>query len=1012
MHTKITSILLCCLSLLFTTKAQQYSFQNYSVSEGLAQSQVYTMMEDHKGFLWLGTNGGGLSRFDGQKFETFSTRQGLSDNHINSLWEDDMGNIWIASRNGLDKFDGRTCVSIELPIAGKVGITSLLADAGGQLWVGSSQGIFCRRNDQWVDTEELKGQAAGLMFLDESDRLWIGLHRGLLCKDSSGWMDKTSFGILNKAQITGFAEDSLGHIWISTYNSGLFKYDGEGFKRVLQDQSRLNGALYFALLFDQEGMLWLATQNKGVARWDGKDSVLTLLRKEDGLANDHVRCLLEDRWGILWFGTSGGGLSKYAGQQFVQYGPTQGISEQAYAVIEDHNCNLWVGNSDKGVTIIGQDSIRQMDRRNGFYDLKAKRIFEDSRYQMWIGTDGKGIFRIADDTLINITAEKGLGSNWVRDITEDKKGRLYVATAGGGICRMTAIDTNRYAYRYKQYQQTFDCPDRINAIHFDRWDRLWFGSVREGLGYIRSDSIMVFIPLGEGRGLQNIRAITEDERGFLWIGTEGGGVVRLDIYAQSDTFPRKIYQDNLTIGPNYFLKVDALGFLWIGNNKGVDRATLDENGDIIEIKHFGKSEGFLGTETCQNAVTEDREGNLYFGTINGLMRFNLGQGLRNAIAPIISIRDVNLFYEPIATGTYRAWADVDLGLAQGLKLPHDQNHLGFDFIGINHPNPEQVKYQWRLLGEEQKWSPVSSKTSATYSNLLPGTYRFQLKAVNEDGVWSNTLSSPPFEISPPYWQRWWFIGGLILLAVTLLTLFIRFRINQVRTKARIKEQRLEMENAMLELEQKALRLQMNPHFIFNALNSIQGLIATKDTKSARYYLAKFSKLMRRVLENSRETHISLEREIDSLEVYLDLERFCGGEKFDFEIHTDEKLSPEETLIPPMLIQPFVENAIIHGINHLENSKGKITLRFLQEDKTLTCEIIDNGIGREEAKKVNSHRVPGHKSTALAVTKERLHVLKGPEGEGTADLQIKDLYDQAGKAEGTQVIIKIPLIEDW
>lgn len=1012
MHIKITSILLFCLSLLFVTKAQQYSFQNYSVSEGLAQSQVYTMIEDHKGFLWLGTNGGGISRFDGQKFETFSTRQGLSDNHINSLLEDEIGNIWIATRNGLDRFDGRQCVSVELPIDGKVGITTLLSDAGGQLWVGSSKGIFCRRNDQWIDTEELKDQAASLMFSDSGGRMWIALPRGLMCKDKSGWMEKAAFGSLNRAQITGIAEDSLGHIWIATYNSGLYHYDGTRFRRVLQDHTSLNGALYFDLLFDKEGKLWLATQNKGVIRWDGKDSVLTLLGKADGLANDHVRCLLEDRWGILWFGTSGGGLSKYAGQQFVQYGPAQGLSEQAYSVMEDHNCNLWVGNSDRGLTIIGQDSLSFFNRKNGFYDLKVKHIFEDFRYQIWVGTDGKGLFRIGNDTMINITAEKGLGSNWIRDIEEDERGRIYVATAGGGICRMTPIDTNRYAYRYKQYQETFDCPDRINAIHFDQWNRLWFGSVGKGLGYIRSDSIMVFIPLGEGRGLQTIRSITEDPKGFLWVGTEGGGVVRLDMYAQSDTFPRKIYKDNLTIGPNYFLKVDALGYLWIGNNKGVDRATLDESGDIIEIKHFGKSEGFLGTETCQNAVTEDRDGNLYFGTINGLMRFNLGQGLRNATAPIVSIRDVNLFYEPLATSAYQAFADVELGLAEGLKLPHNQNHLGFDFIGINHTNPEQVKYQWRLLGQERKWSPISTKTSATYSNLLPGSYRFQLKAVNEDGVWSKVLSTPPFEISYPYWQKWWFVASLILLAVAMLTIFIRFRINQVRTKVRTKQQRLEMENAMLELEQKALRLQMNPHFIFNALNSIQGLIATQDTKSARYYLAKFSKLMRRVLENSRETHISLEREIDSLEVYLDLERFCGGEKFDFDIQTDEKLNPEETLIPPMLIQPFVENAIIHGINHLENRKGKITLRFVRDENTLTCEIIDNGIGRAEARNVNKHRVPGHKSTALAVTEERLNVLKGSGGGDTVGLEIKDLYKEAGIAAGTQVTIKIPLIEDW
>ncbi len=1009
---QLTFFLLVSLCMWFPLHAQQYSFQNYSVSEGLAQSQVYTMLEDQRGFLWLGTNGGGLSRFDGQKFENFSTRQGLSDNHINALLEDEEGDIWIATRSGLDLFDGRKCQPVSLPQQGKLSITSLSLDKEDRLWVASNKSIFCRKKDQWLEVDSQMNQAANFLFSDQSERLWIALPRGLMVKEKDGWMNPSLFGSLGRAQLTGFAEDSLGQIWISTYNSGLYLYNGSKFRRVLQEEVALNGALYFDLLFDKEGKLWLATQNKGLARWNGKDSVLTLLSKNDGLANDHVRCLLEDRWGILWCGTSGGGLSKYAGQQFVQYGPNQGISEQAYSVLEDKDCRLWVGNSNKGLTVIGPDTVFFLNRKNGFRDLKVKQLFEDRKGQIWIGTDGGGLFRYDSDSLLNFSASDGLGSNWIRDMEEDASGKLYVATAGGGICRMTPVDTNQYIYRYKRYTETLNCPDRINSLHVDKWNRLWFGSVRQGLGYIRSDSILVFIDLGNDGNLQTIRSLTEDEQGHLWVGTEGGGVVRLDIYAPSDTFPRKIFKDNLTIGPTYFLEVDAMGYLWIGNNRGVDRATLDENADIIEIKHFGKSEGFIGTESCQNAVTQDREGNLYFGTIKGLMRFNLGQGLQNSIAPIVSIRNVNLFYEPLAAGPYRNWADVEHGLSQDLRLPYHQNHLGFDFIGINHPNPEQVRYQWRLLGIEPKWSPASDKTSATYSNLPPGSYRFQLKAVNEDGIWSQVQSTPIVEISHPFWQEWWFIMALIGLAILLISLFIRFRINQVRSKARAQQQRLELENAMLELEQKALRLQMNPHFIFNALNSIQGLIATQDTKAARYYLAKFSKLMRRVLENSREAQISLEREIESLQVYLDLERFCGGEKFEYVIQTDEKLNPDETLVPPMLIQPFVENAIIHGINHLEERKGRIELRFELENESLICTIRDNGIGREKARLVEKHRVPGHKSTALLVTQERLNMMAGKKGAGSSGLEIKDLYDKSGKPEGTEVVIRIPWVEDW
>jgi len=358
--------------------AQQYSFENYSVSQGLPQSQVYTMIEDGRGFLWLGTNGGGLARFDGQQFESFSTRQGLADNHINSLLEDKQGNIWIASHNGLDRFDGRKLARIQLANSGKLAITSLIEDQQGTIWAGSDQGVFVFENQVWKSHPELEEEAVNLIFEDAQGGLWLGLKRGIKCKAQGKWLNSSKFGSLNRAQITGFAEDSLGQIWISTYNSGLYRYNGYVLRRVLGEYEELNGALYFDLNFDKEGMLWLATQNKGIARWNGKDSLLTVLGKTDGLANDHVRCILEDRWGILWFGTSGGGLSKYAGQQFVRYGPKQGVSEQAYAVIEDHDCNLWIGNSNQGITRISADSLTLFNARNNFIHDKPSALFQDS----------------------------------------------------------------------------------------------------------------------------------------------------------------------------------------------------------------------------------------------------------------------------------------------------------------------------------------------------------------------------------------------------------------------------------------------------------------------------------------------------------------------------------------------------------------------------------------------------------------------------------------------------------
>jgi len=257
--------------------------------------------------------------------------------------------------------------------------------------------------------------------------------------------------------------------------------------------------------------------------------------------------------------------------------------------------------------------------------------------------------------------------------------------------------------------------------------------------------------------------------------------------------------------------------------------------------------------------------NLWFGTMNGLTKYNPSSATNNPIPPIVNITAVNLNYEPLSQTEFKKWANPRGGILPGLELPHDQNDLEFEFQGINLSNPEKVLYQWKLEGANNDWTPLRAKNTADFNNLPPNNYTFSLRAFNEDGVANETPFEMSFTILPPFWQTWWFRLVSILLGVFLIGYFIRFRINQVRQKAAREKEKLEMEKNLLSLEQKALQLQMNPHFIFNALNSIQSLISQKNEKKARYQLAKFSKLMRSILENSRSQFITLEDEIQTLQ---------------------------------------------------------------------------------------------------------------------------------------------------
>ena len=257
-----------------------------------------------------------------------------------------------------------------------------------------------------------------------------------------------------------------------------------------------------------------------------------------------------------------------------------------------------------------------------------------------------------------------------------------------------------------------------------------------------------------------------------------------------------------------------------------------------------------------------------------------------------------------------------------------------------------------------------------------------------------------FVIKPAIWQRWWFRWGLALLIIGVISWAIHRRIQAIREKAAMEKAQLEAEKQLLSLEQKALQLQMNPHFIFNALGSIQYLIGQQDHKAARYQLAKFSKLMRSILEHSRSDRISLENEIELLKNYLSLEQFTRNQSFQFEFQVEDDLDPEEVYVPPMMIQ-LPGKCGNPCVSHVEN--GKINVQFKRQFNVLTCTIEDNGIGRKKAAELKSQRDAQHKSIALTVTRERLAALSS--GNHRSGLEIED---RQSPEQGTRVIIRLPI----
>lgn len=346
------------------------------------------------------------------------------------------------------------------------------------------------------------------------------------------------------------------------------------------------------------------------------------------------------------------------------------------------------------------------------------------------------------------------------------------------------------------------------------------------------------------------------------------------------------------------------------------------------------------------------------------------------------------------------------------RLDEDENEIEIDYSGVHLTYPQNLEFQSMLstknhsLGynnsDAGEWTKATKEKNIEYRNLKAGKYTFQLRG-SVDGAYYTYTKPIVFTVESDLFQSVWLFGIIGGIAILLVALFFNSRYNTLKEKSNQDRNKLIQENKMLMLQQKSLQLQMNPHFVFNALNSIQGLIAKNDNQKARRYLQEFSTMMRSVLNQSREETILLSEEVSYLKSYLNLEQMANNNKFDWEVNVDPKVE-DDIQIPTMIIQPFVENAIIHGVKSLKDRRGVIRLNFEMDGNKIFCRVIDNGIGRKAAELTKSS---SHKSVAIDVAKERLSTKMSNSRE--KPILYKDLIDENNMAKGTEVLITIPIM---
>lgn len=779
----------------FPVFAIHYNFKTYSLEEGLAQSQVYCVIQDSRGYIWCGTFGGGVCRFDGKSFEIFSEKDGLSSNVIYTILEDSKGNLWFGGDEGITKYDRKTFTRYT-PGKGSINdtILTIFEDRSGELWFGAYNGGISKFNgktfENYTTDDGLPNNRVYSIMQDRIGDLWIGTLAGA-CKfdiENKKFTNYTYKKGLHNIKTSYILEDCKGDIWFAA-TAGVFKYNGRTFTQFTTAEGLCDNQVD-VILQDRKGNYWFGTK-MGASEYDG--AVFTNYKTENGLAHNKVNSLCEDREGNLWFGT-GGGLCMLGGKMFSHLSVKDGLkSDMVWAFRQDKKGVMWIS-TDAGISRYYGEDFPVTTSRDGVLREAAYPFVEDRRGNIWFATS-EYIMRYNGQTFNNLTFEMGLSKYLVLDIFEDSSANIWIGTQDGGVKKFDGKHFRELTAADGLVHNT------VNMIKEDKQGNMVFAT--DGGLSIYNGKTFQNITVKDGLPSRYMMCVLIDARNNYWLGTYGRGAVKYtprtrDRAGRFDSFTVK---DGLNDNVVLSMIFDDSGNILIGTNKGMnilDAAEYERTGEK-RIKSYDRYDGFSGIECNQNAVFKDKDGAIWFGTVKGAVRYNPHEAETNEKEPLTYITALKLFFESSDLSPY-AKGFEESGLPLNLKLPHTKNHITFDFIGISLKAPEKVKYRVKLDGFEKNWTPVSKATSATYSNLPSGDFTFKVKACNNNGVWNKYPAAFHFRIAAPFWQQWWFFLLGFACAAGCIYLFIKIRTHSLENRQKLLEEKINERTLELQLE--------------------------------------------------------------------------------------------------------------------------------------------------------------------------------------------------------------------
>jgi len=970
---KVRYIVLWWMLMVLSTGAvaQGLMIRNYNVKDGLANATVYAAVQDKEGFIWFSTPTG-VSKFDGKRFRNYSKKDGLTDNDVVKLAADKKGRVWFSTLNGLPSFfwnyaihTGENDSSLHVDARGQY-MQYMFEDRAGMIWFLNTDNRIIQYSGAKTTYDKLGAQRTDLFYFLRNDTIFKPLqpHFNLSdLKDNNNPEQKIvstcSFPITDRTLI-----QRVQNRPIMIVDNDLYSYSKKEVTCFFNGRDWGIKDEISNVCIDNDN-LWIGTPRalyflKGYFRGEKKSLKI--------LQNHYITSLLKDNDGNIWITTFGDGVYNipYKNFYFNYLDNTNGLySHSIFSICKDPKTGMLLIGQNAGVlnTLDTNNRIRQfnLDTTSGRNSILSIQPYKPN--EMLIGADnGLFIFNTLKQKASLLKPVKTL-----KDVDISPGGKIRVATKDQIVSPDYSVGVE---------------DDLITSVT-SAGDSAYYVGTNAGLLYGNDALRTLRVPGKDSAMHKSIKDLKWID-GDLWIGTSDDG---LYVLRNNHAIKHLGTADQLVSDICQQLYYDGVGRLYVSTNKGVS---------VIDVK----SQALIRNITSNDGLMSDdirgvyyQQGTLYIATSNGLSYFDDDKMPVDTVPPAIYLNHIRYGDSAYLPGK------------KFVLMYQRKASFEVEFGAIAYDLPELVEYQYNFSSDTSSGWISTMSNIVPFPALQPDTYQLQIRARKYRSNWSKPVVITVI-ILPRWYQQWWARGILILLGLILVAFILKEIIKRIQ---HAEMRKTEYNRRIAELEAKALTNQMNPHFIFNSLNSVQHLIMEKEEKQALNFLADFATLMRQMLNNSRKSYISLEEEIAFLTRYIELEKIRFANVFTYQFILQDDLRDYTIYIPPMIIQPIVENAIKHGLAP-KNGSGRLEVKLVLKGDMLYCSVDDDGIGWERANEIKSGRLVKHESTALSVIRDRLQIIKSFNGN-VGKLEIIDKFKSGfGNKEGTLVEILIPIVK--